>query len=458
MSTVTARYDAVVVGAGSTGAAAAWQLRRAGLSVALVERRPLDEAGARWVVDVPAWLFDRAGVPLPRPPESREEDPPLSLLGDGPGTGLRLSPNPTLAVDGPRLVARLQGLALEAGVEAFPRARLLDVECTRGRPRALNLRLPGPPHRLRLEAALLVDASGMAAALRCRVPELTRRCPPPRGAEVCSARRETYEVADPAGAESWLEPFGDSRDDVLCENGVSGPFSTRLVYVHPDRSRVEVLGGGSAGPDTGPEIVRRLVRRHAWIGPRVSGGGAPIPVRRPYDVLACPGLVLLGDAGCQVFPAHGSGVGAGLVAGRLLAEAVAGGGDPGAEAATWAYQAAFQTTRGAVHALYDGLRRLTLDLTEQQVVRLLSCGVITEGFARPGLEQRPFTPHPEELPRVARGAVRALRPAARAAGRLPRMLSAWLVYRRYPRRPDRLRLSAWARAAAAVTGHRRDPV
>ena len=61
-----------------------------------------------------------------------------------------------------------------------------------------------------------------------------------------------------------------------------------------------------------------------WLGESISGGSGVIPLRRPYARFTAPGLALVGDAACQVFPAHGSGIGMGLIAGRMLADAVAG--------------------------------------------------------------------------------------------------------------------------------------
>ena len=57
--------DAVVVGGGTAGAAAALFLARAGRSVVLVDKRAVGETGARWVNSVPRWCFEEAGVRLP---------------------------------------------------------------------------------------------------------------------------------------------------------------------------------------------------------------------------------------------------------------------------------------------------------------------------------------------------------------------------------------------------------
>ena len=61
--------DAVVVGAGTAGANAAYQLARRGLTVALVERRAAEDGGAQWTNGVLDWQFERAGIEPPSGPE-----------------------------------------------------------------------------------------------------------------------------------------------------------------------------------------------------------------------------------------------------------------------------------------------------------------------------------------------------------------------------------------------------
>src|SRR5690606_36395120 len=121
-------------------------------------------------------------------------------------------------------------------------------------------------------------------------------------------------------------------------------FSTVAVAVDADLDLVGVLVGCLANGryGTGPRMVEDLRRAESWIGDRISGGFGVIPLRRPYARFTAPGLALVGDSACQTFPAHGSGIGLGLIAGRLLAEAVEGAADPGAEVVLWRYQAAFQ--------------------------------------------------------------------------------------------------------------------
>jgi hypothetical protein len=95
----------------------------------------------------------------------------------------------------------------------------------------------------------------------------------------------------------------------------------------------------------------------------------------------------------QVFPAHGSGTGIGMVAARILADAVKGKADPGSLEATWAYQAAFQREYGGLLASYDVFRRLSQSLSEGEVETLLASGLLTENSCRAGLV--------EEMPRLS---------------------------------------------------------
>ena len=84
------RPDVLIVGAGTAGAAAALFCARRGLSVVCLDRRPLDEAGARWVNGVPRWVFGAVGLAPPLPPEERSRGVPFRMVAgwDGPQVAL----------------------------------------------------------------------------------------------------------------------------------------------------------------------------------------------------------------------------------------------------------------------------------------------------------------------------------------------------------------------------------
>ena len=106
-------FDVIVVGAGSSGAAAAALLAERGMRVACVERRPLANAGARWVNGVPRAAFIEAGIALPGRGESEGRPAPFHLVAAG---GRALVPeHDVIDIDMRKLVARLQARALARG-------------------------------------------------------------------------------------------------------------------------------------------------------------------------------------------------------------------------------------------------------------------------------------------------------------------------------------------------------
>ena len=446
-------FDAVVVGAGTAGSAAAWQLASKGLRVALLEVRRPDAAGPRWVNAVPPWMFDRAGVARPEPPELHSRDCRCSTLGPNGLGRVTLEPGPVWLVDVRRLTARLQGLAFRAGVTVFGHAGLRDLRIVGGRPAALRADLePGRHHAriLELSARLFVDATGIRGALRQMVRELDRHCPPVPPMHVCAAAQEVCEVADREGALAFLERERGRPGEALSRTGVDGGFSTATVTVHEDLNSVELLTGSIAGGwyRAGWQLMRELKAREPWIGRRCFGGAGAIPLRRPYDRLAAPGIALVGDSGCQVFPAHGSGTGSGMIAARMLADAVAHAADIGSLEATWTYQARFQREIGSVHAAYDVIRRAVQREPGESLEALLDAGAIGEATTRAALEQRLPPASPVELVRIALAGLRSPLLVGRFARRLALMAPVSALYRRYPLRPDLDGLRRWSHAAA----------
>ncbi len=454
-------YDAVVVGAGSAGSAAAWMLAGHGLRVALVERRAREHAGPGWHNAVPPWMLDVAGVPRPRPPERAELAGGFCLLSPDGRHRVALSHNPIQQLDMRRLVARLQGYARQAGVHLLDRVELDAVERDGDRPRALlawHRPAGDEPVELQLRADLFVDASGLHGALRRRVPALARCTPPPGRQHVCVAAQQVAAVADPTGARAYLERHGARPGEAINWSGVRGGWSTLALTVSRDLARVDLLAGTTADvARTAPaELLTALRARERWIGPRLRGGAGPIPLRRPYDRLAVPGLALVGDAACQVFPAHGSGVGIGLIAARTLADAVGRELDPGSQEATWRYQARFQRRWGGLLAAYDAFRRGVQALRGEDLGALIEARVVDPAGTAAGLDER----MPPLTPGAAAAALRATRhspqPVAAMAPAIARMAAAQPLYRRYPAEPSVRGLHAWSRAVAGLFGEEPD--
>ncbi|MDD5225526.1 MAG: FAD-dependent oxidoreductase [bacterium] len=454
-------FDCVVVGAGTAGSAAAYHLARAGFRVALLEARALGEAGARWVNGVPSWMFERAGIAKPRHPERFGNGFPFIIQGKNGEGRIKLAESPIGNVDTRLLVARLQDLARKSGVPLFEQIRIQHLDLENDRPMSLTVEAQTPEgsrEKMDFRARLFVDATGLSGAVRHLVPELSRHTPPVPRSHLCLAAQEVCAVKDQAGARSFLENNYLRPGESLSFTGVSGGFSALMITLAKNLEEVELLAGAIAeGPHLkGPELLKKTKEENPWIGEVRFGGAGPIPLRRPYDRLAAPGIALVGDAACQVFPAHGSGTGIGMVAARILADSVKGKNDPGSLEATWAYQSAFQREYGGLLASYDVFRRLSQSLSEGEVEALFASGLLTENSCRAGLiEEMPRLSF-SELLATLRGAVVAPRLALRLLPALARMPLVASRYRRYPLEPDLDRLKKWSRSVARLFGENPD--
>lgn len=443
--------DVVVVGAGASGAACAAFLAEAGLRVICLERRKLAEAGARWGNGVPRASFERAGVSISEGAEHHGGPDPFHVVvaqsarakagaaGAGRTTSLTIVDHDVIHVDMRLLVARMQERARRAGVRFHEGATAQGWRGGGGYAGEPVLETSRGP----FSARWFVDASGLTGARLLGQPAVPR-------VELCAAAQEVREVVDPAAARRFLDDVGAKPGEAIGFLGVAGGYSVLNVHVSHELRTVGVLTGSlpALGHPSGKAILEQFVAEHAWVGPSLFGGAAAIPLRRPYDRLANDHVALLGDAGCQVFPAHGSGVGSGLVAARLLADTLIAG-QPLRD-----YEVAWQREHGALMASFDVMRRWSQSLDGAAVGRMIAFGLAEPAMMKAGLNQEMPKVSPRWLLRMAPGMARALREdpgMARsmiAAGARSRLVYA--LYARYPR--DVTRVASWSRAVDRLIG------
>ncbi len=262
------------------------------------------------------------------------------------------------------------------------------------------------------------------------------------------------EIDDPDGARRYLKEVEAEAGEAVNHVGLAGGYSVAVIRVEESLEEVSVLTGTLADgrTGTGPDLMKQVRADHPWMGRSVFGGGALIPLRRTYDRLAVPGLALVGDAAAQVMAVHGSGIGYGLIAGKVLAEATAGHADPGSADAVWSYQARYLREFGPTLGAYDAFRRMSVRLGSDGVERLFASGIFGPSLIEPGLHQRLGSPPARELPGHARALVAD---PALARVVVPALLRAGLaqaVYRAYPTRPSDRALRVWSSVARSLLG------
>ncbi len=403
----TLHVDVAILGAGTAGAACAFHCASRGLKVVLVEKKSREKAGARWVNGVTARQFVDAGIPLPTGDELVCDAGPFHMIANEGPTRVRIEGQGDLGhgildVDMRKLVSRLQTMAEEAGAIFEDDAEL----------QSDNEELCGGnvvTKKSRYKAKVVVDATGLHGRHLLNGPKV-----PPQ--HLCVAAQDVFDVKDPAAADAFFVENRVPPGEVCCFTGVEGGYS--IINVRKDHDHIAVLTGSIPGLGfaSGKIMLDRFVDDLAFIGKKRFGGARAIPLRRPRDVLGEARVAAIGDAGCQVFSAHGSGIGLGMVAARLLAETLSAGGSPAD------YSRAFLRRHGGLLAAYDLFRRFSATFSSQDLETLIQSGLFDDVTAASGMAQvwpRMSLQNPAEALQMASKKLLGLPKARRL---LPRLL------------------------------------
>ncbi len=426
--------DVLVAGAGTTGAAVARACARRGLRVRCIDRGPLDQAGARWVNGVPAWAFGESGLDEPTAPERRADGGRFHMLAGWGPQRITVDARGLLEVDMRLLVARLQQEAQEAGAVLEGHDALIAVTPTRPGARVQTAR--GILH-----AKVVVDATGLAGLSRPTHLAVDR-------SELCAAAQQVHAIADRQAAEAWCRSHGVEPGDTLCFTGVAGGYSIINVRVESLGAdpHVSILTGSipAAGHPSGQALLDRFLAEHPWVGAKSFGGSRAIPSGTPAASLADGPVITLGDAGAQVFAAHGSGIAAGADRCPQLADSLAQGATQGS-GMCW--------QRGGAHlAGANHFARFSRSLDAEAVAAAMRSGLMPASLARQTLLQHPTRPRPADLARMLRGARQERALALRFLPVVTTMLRLEQHQRRYPSRPGAL--ATWSERRDQLFGLR----
>lgn len=327
--------DVIVVGAGTAGAYFAWQLGKAGYKVLILEAHRLENLGKHIeIFHMDQVRFDEFGIPHPTPEELLH----VEQVGYNWSPDLKIKQPvhyPIYVLYMPAFIQRLHAYARQAGTEILEHAEVQDVMMEGGRLVGVSGRLAGQPFEAR--ARLVVDASGLAVAVRAHLPDSfkveNQPVPPQDCFFVCLEFRKDIPAGFPTGSNSymvykafWNKSYGDGA--IL---GIGQPYSFDYAWGKHKEWREAYFG------DPGTVLQRRQ---------------GVIPYHRPPFSLVGDGFLVIGDAACQNKPFSGEGVTSGFTACRIAAEVAVEAlqkGDCSREA-LWAYNVRYFRGQGAKFA------------------------------------------------------------------------------------------------------------
>jgi menaquinone-9 beta-reductase len=425
---MTLRFDVAVVGAGTAGAATAALCAQRGLSVVCLDRRPLDESGARWLNGVPFSSFDLAGIPRPEGDELAGSGHGFTLVAGWNGPSLSFTRDSVPEVDMRLLVARLQGMAQAAGAELWGDCKVKGFTEV---PACCQL----STSRGAVEARWLIDASGLAGARLLGQGRV-------HGRDLCVAAQQVRHLIDPVAARRFFEGLGTEPGTTLSFAGVAGGFSVVNVWVGSDRLGLLTGSIPADGHPSGLSLLEEFAKQYPWVGETIFGGSRAIPLCRPLWRLCRGRVAAVGDAARQVFPAHGSGIGAGLVAAAVLAESLADG------SGVAGYNLRWQREHGGLLAAYDLFRRHSQGLAEGEMEQMMAAGLLDPASVSAAMEQRLPSLNLSGLLSKARGVLLAPRAVAGILPVFMKMAAVLSLYARYPEGVDAQR--RWAKSVSRV--------
>jgi flavin-dependent dehydrogenase len=408
-------------------------------------------------------MLERAEIPLPEPPELRLKDPLIGLHDALGRKKISIPKGPMQQSDMRLFGQRLHAMAREAGVTGYEQTWVTSLKFDDERPSGLlaQRREGGEVvETYALNAKLIVDATGLGGHIRHQVKSLDRDCPEVPGDHLCDASQEVLELLDLEAGREFMRQMNAVPGECLVFLGQEGGFSTLNVQVEEEHLEVDILTGSTANGQfrSSKQLIANFIADKPWIGPVKFGGSGKIPMRRPYDRLGVPGCVVIGNAACQVFPAHASGIGVGQIAGKILAETVGLYRDPGSHEAVWRYQAAFQREIGCLLGAYDVFRRLSQSLSPDDLHFLFESEMMNATTTLSGLAQQMPDISPLMGLRIASGGIRNPALLAKFATATSKMKLVYFLYKSYPRESDERALQQWSRRVAFLFGEQPDIV
>jgi len=429
------KFDIVVAGAGTGGCLAAKTAAKAGLKVCLIDVKRREEIGKKICGDaIGHHHFEKLSLKKPAADELERVMEGVRIYSPDKQTSYVVKGEKVYGyiLNRHRFGQRLVKEALDMGAVLYDATQILEPIIDKGFVCGVSTKKLKSGEKVALRSSLLVEATGFSAAIR-------KKLKPEFGIDVHVDNRDVE--ACYREIRLLKKPLDDPT---LCQIFLTQSTTPGGYYwIFPEGgSKVNVgLGVAMVGkfPNPRERFFEHILSQPLFAGSSIVDKGAwYVPTRRPLDSMVGNGIILVGDAACQVNPIHGGGMGPSMIGSALAGETALKALEKGdvSREGLWDYNVEYVRNYGAKQAGLEVFRILLQHLDDEDLNYGMQYKLLTEEDvlkASMGEEAR-FTVT-EKARRAFRGVkklsvLRKLRNATKSM----REIKTW--YRNYPTSPD----------------------
>ena len=309
-------YDIIIVGAGTSGSFAAYQLSKMGFRTGIIERKPKEEIGNKVCGDaIGSHHFDQIKLKKPKLGYDAETifkgikvyapNEKSYILASGKGYALNRY----------NFGQRILKMALDVGAELYDKHHVLQPIIEGSRVKGVIATNLKTGEKTEFQAKVVIDASGAIPAVRSKLPEewwVSEKVP-----------REDYDICYREIIELNKEVEKEYAAVYLNTEIAPGGY----WWWFPKNKNTVNVGLGVQWTKEAPnpkdqfeKYIRPRIKNH--IVKVIHSGGGIVPARRTISCMVWNGFIAVGDAACTANPIHGGGIGPSLLSALKAAETI----------------------------------------------------------------------------------------------------------------------------------------
>ena len=371
------KFDVIVVGAGTGGCLTSKTLAEAGLKVCMIDRKRGQDIGDKVCGDaIGKHHFDNIGIAHPSGEELDQTIEGIKVYSPDMATEVNVQGEGVHGYLVNRLLfgQRLVQEAKTAGVTLYDLTIVTEPIIKNGYVVGVLTKDQKTGENCEILAKVVVDASGHSAILRKKLPVEFGIEKKVKDEDVEICYREIREIKEPIDEPGFCKIYLDLKR-------VPGGY----YWIFPKSSTTINVGLGVAmtkGFLNPKDLYNELILSMPLFKDSriLKGGGGLVPTRRPISPMVANGIIIIGDAACQVNPIHGGGIGSSMMGGVRAAEVIIEAlkkGDVSRET-LWSYTGIFMKEYGAKQAGLDIFRMLLQRLNNKEMNYGMNHHLITD--------------------------------------------------------------------------------